>query len=74
MTFPTPFATPPDCEVIESWTAETVPRMICGSCYDVTATGCKVQVMMSQGTLLVGASPFAKAGAGIKPIVRAIGR
>lgn len=74
ITFSTPFTTLPDCEIVESWTSANPPQQIVGSVTEVTLAGCKAQVMLSQGTLLIGAAPFTKAGAGIKPIVRAIGK
>jgi hypothetical protein len=68
------FTSIPDCDIVESWTNTTPPQQVVGSITEVTLTGCKAQVMLSQGTLILNAAPFAKAGAGIKPIIRAIGR
>lgn len=71
-TFSPTFSSVPDVDVIEGW--NTNGQMITGALTaPATTTGCSVQVMMSQGTLLIGTSPFAKAPAGTSITIRAIG-
>jgi hypothetical protein len=73
-TFSPAFTSIPDVDVVESWTTGTSPQQICGGVTSVSLTGFTAQIMLSVGTLVLNGSPFAKAGAGIKPIIRTIGR
>jgi hypothetical protein len=73
-TFSPPFTSIPDVDVVESWTTGNSPQQICGGVTSVSLTSFTAQIMLSVGTLVLNGSPFAKAGAGIKPIIRAIGR
>lgn len=69
-TFPTPFKTTPDLQVITGWASD---QMLSGAVISASATGCTAQLMVSQGTLLIGTAPFKKAGQGLSVTVRAIG-
>lgn len=73
-TFSSAFATVPDCDVIDTWTTANPSQRICGAITSVSLIGFTAQIMTSQPIVLLNGSPYAKAGAGIKPIIRAIGR
>lgn len=57
--------------LIEDWTSGG--QMICGKVTAVTATGCNVQGMISQGTLLLNTNPFTTAPNGTVVTVAVIG-
>lgn len=59
VTFALPtFKTVPVAFVEENWSGS---QMICGKVTATTTTGCTVQVMISQGTLVLNAAPFTTA-------------
>jgi len=65
------FTTPPDVNVIEGWING---QMVSGALTAApTISGCSAQIMVSQGTLVLNAAPFAKAGAGVSATVLALG-
>lgn len=72
-TFSPAFNNVPDVDVIEDWTSGG--QMITGKVVPgtITKTGCQAQIMLSVGTLLLNASPFNKAGAGVVATVKASG-
>jgi hypothetical protein len=57
--------------LIEDWNANG--QMICGKVTATTATGCTVQGMISQGTLLLNTNPFTTAPNGTVVTVAVIG-
>lgn len=62
ISFGTTYPAAPFAWLIEDWNANG--QMICGKVTAVTATGCTVQGMISQGTLLLNAAPFTTAPSG----------
>lgn len=57
--------------LIEDWNGNG--QMICGKVTATTATGCTVQGMISQGTLLLNTNPFTTAPSGTVVTVAVIG-
>lgn len=56
--------------VIEGWAGS---QMVCGAVTATTVSGCTVQGMVSQGTLILNAAPFTTAPNGTVVTVVAIG-
>ena len=65
------YAAAPFAWLIEDWTSGG--QMICGKVTAVTASGCTVQGMISQGTLVLNAAPFTTAPSGTVVTVAIIG-
>jgi hypothetical protein len=70
VTFSPAFKSAPVAFFVESWSGN---QMISGQVTATTATGCTVQAMISQGTLLLNTAPFATAPNGTVVNVIAIG-
>lgn len=64
------FAQAPDIDVVQTWIGT---QMVQGGVVSQTFTGCKVQGMVSRGTLLLTSGPFQTAGGGIPITIRVMG-